>query len=45
MLENIKYTIEYLISKHLLKKLIADGLTTEDEFNKIDEENIKSFNR
>lgn len=45
MLENKNYSMEYLISRHLLKKLLGDGLITEDEFNKIDDENIKTFNK
>lgn len=45
MLEIKKNSIEYLISKHLLKKMLRDGLITEDEFNRIDEENQKTFNK
>jgi len=36
-------SIEYLLSRHLLKKLLAEGLITEEEFIKIDTENKKTF--
>lgn len=45
MLENKEKSIEYLISKHVLKKLFKVGLINEEEFNKIDEENMKTFNK
>jgi hypothetical protein len=38
-----KTSIEYLISRHLLKQLLTKGLITQDEFNRIDVENKKSF--
>lgn len=38
-------TVEYLVSKCLLKKLFKDGLITDEELNKIDEENMKTFNK
>jgi hypothetical protein len=37
--------IEYLISRYLLKQLLAKGLITQDEFNRIDVENRKSFGK
>ncbi|WP_275451909.1 SHOCT domain-containing protein [Clostridium botulinum] len=41
----MKYTIEYLVSRSILKELLKDNVITEDEFNKIDIENKKSFNK
>lgn len=41
----MKYTIEYLVSRSILKELLKDNVITEDEFNKIDMENKKSFNK
>lgn len=38
-------TIEYLVSKSILKELLKDNVITEDEFNKIDMENKMSFNK
>lgn len=38
-------SVEYLISKSILKELLKDKLITETEFIKIDEENKKSFNK
>lgn len=38
-----KASVEYLISRYLLKKLMAKGLITQDEFHRIDAENKKSF--
>ncbi|WP_425057937.1 hypothetical protein SCACP_25080 [Sporomusa carbonis] len=36
-------SIEYLISRHLLKQLLAKELITQEEFERIDAENRKSF--
>lgn len=44
LLEIKEMSIEYLLSKHILKNLLNTGLINEDEFNKIDEENLKTFN-
>jgi hypothetical protein len=38
-----KINMEYLISKYLLKQLLNKGLITEAEFQRIDNENRKSF--
>ncbi len=38
-------SIEYIVSKHILKKLLAEGKITDEEFKRIDEENRKTFNR
>jgi len=38
-----KTSIEYLISRYLLKQLLTKGLITQDEFNRIDVKNKKSF--
>ena len=38
-------TIEYLVSRSILKELLKDNVITEDEFNKIYMENRKSFNK
>ena len=38
-----KTSIEYLISRYLLKQLLTKGLITQDEFNRIDVENKNSF--
>ncbi|MFL0252921.1 SHOCT domain-containing protein [Clostridium neuense] len=38
-------SVEYLISKSILKELLKDKLITEIEFTKIDAENKKSFNK
>jgi hypothetical protein len=40
-----KASVEYLISRHLLKQLLAKGLITRDEFERIDAENKKSFDQ
>lgn len=45
MIEQKELTVEYLVSKYLLKKLLKDGLITDEELNKIDEENMKTFNK
>lgn len=37
-------SVEYVISRFILKELLKDKLITEVEFNKIDAENKKSFN-
>ncbi|GAB6157843.1 hypothetical protein JCM39194_10430 [Desulfotomaculum varum] len=36
-------SVEYLLSRQLLKKLLAEGFITEEEFIKIDAENRKTF--
>ncbi|QSQ07720.1 hypothetical protein H0A61_00036 [Koleobacter methoxysyntrophicus] len=36
-------SIEYLLSRHLLKKLLKEVFITEEEFIKIDAENRKTF--
>lgn len=36
-------SIEYLLSRHLLKKLLKEGFITEEEFIRIDAENMKTF--
>jgi len=36
-------SIEYLLSRQLLKKLLKEGFITEEEFFKIDAENMKTF--
>ncbi|MDP4180857.1 MAG: hypothetical protein Q8942_07170 [Bacillota bacterium] len=36
-------SVQYIVSKHLLKQLLYEGMITEDEFNRINEENIKNF--
>lgn len=38
-------TIEYLVSRSILKELLKDNMITEDEFNKIDMEDKKSFSK
>lgn len=38
-------SIEYLISRYLLKQLLTKGLITRDEFERIDAENKKSFDQ
>lgn len=38
-------SVEYLVSRSILKELLKDNVITEDEFNKIDMENKKSFNK
>jgi hypothetical protein len=38
-----KPNVEYLISRYLLKRLLAKELITQEEFERIDEENKKSF--
>ncbi len=38
-------SIEYIVSKHILKKLLAEGKITDEEFKRIDEENRKTFNK
>ncbi|MCD2347172.1 SHOCT domain-containing protein [Clostridium guangxiense] len=38
-------SVEYLISKSILKEILKDKLITEVEFTKIDAENKKSFNK
>lgn len=43
MSENL--SINYLVSKSVLKELLKNNLITEDEFIKIDLENRKTFNR
>lgn len=43
MLVSEKASIEYLISRYLLKQLLTKGLIIQDEFNRIDAENKKSF--
>ncbi|WP_278335852.1 SHOCT domain-containing protein [Petroclostridium xylanilyticum] len=39
----VNQSVEYLLSKELLKKLLAEGFITEEEFIKIDAENRKTF--
>lgn len=43
MLSLEKASVEYLLSRYLLKQLLAKGLITQDEFHRIDAENRKSF--
>lgn len=43
MLISGETSVEYLISRYLLKQLLAKGLITQDEFHRIDAENRKSF--
>jgi len=38
-----KPNVEYLISRYLLKRLLAKELITQEEFERIDAENKKSF--
>ena len=38
-------SVEYLVSKSILKELLKEKLITEDEFINIDIENKKSFNK
>lgn len=38
-------SVEYLVSKSILKELLKEKLITEDEFINIDVENKKSFNK
>lgn len=38
-------SIDYLISRHLLKQLMAKGLITEDEYKLIDAANRQTFDR
>jgi len=33
----------YVVAKHLINKLLSDGLITQEEYHKIDEENRKIF--
>jgi len=40
-----KTCVEYLTSRYLLKQLLAKGLITQDEFDRIDAENKNSFVR
>jgi uncharacterized membrane protein len=35
--------IQYIVSKHILKHLLLKGTITEDEYNRINKENIKSL--
>ena len=43
MLEHKEESIQYLISKHLLKRLLNNGMITKEEFEKIDIENKRTF--
>jgi hypothetical protein len=45
MLVSEKAAVDYLISRYLLKQLLAKGLITHEEFERIDAENKKSFAR
>ena len=38
-------SVEYLVSKSILKELLKEKLITEDEFINVDIENKKSFNK
>lgn len=38
-------SVEYLISRAILKELLNHNLITEEEFEKIDIENKKTFNK
>ena len=38
-------SVEYLVSKSILKELLKEKLITEDEFINIDIENRRSFNK
>jgi len=38
-------SLEYLISRSILKDIFDHNLITEDEFEKIDAENKKTFNK
>jgi SHOCT-like protein len=38
-------SLEYLVSRSILKELVKDDLITEEEFAKIDSENRKTFNK
>lgn len=38
-------SVEYLVSKSILKELLKEKLITEDEFINIDIENKKSFSK
>jgi hypothetical protein len=40
---NNETSIHYLISRHFLEVLLVKGLITQREFERIDEENKKSF--
>jgi uncharacterized membrane protein len=35
--------IQYIVSKHILKHLLLKGVITEDEYNRINKENIKTL--
>lgn len=37
--------IEYLISRHLLKQLLAKGLISEEEYKQIDAANRQTFDK
>lgn len=43
MLASEQASVEYLISRQLLKQLLAKGLITEDEYKHIDALNRSSF--
>lgn len=45
MLVPAQASVEYLISRHLLKQLLDKGLITQDEFDRIDVENRKTFEK
>lgn len=45
MITKEKNSVEYLISRSILKELVDNKLITEDEFIKIDAENKKTFNK
>lgn len=36
-------SVEYLISRHMLKQLLAKGMITEDEYKQIDAMNKQTF--
>ncbi len=35
--------MQYILSKHILKHLLLKGVITEDEYKRIDKENIKNL--
>ena len=35
--------MQYILTKHILKHLLLKGVITEDEFKRIDKENIKNL--
>lgn len=45
MLASEQASVEYLISRHMLKQLLAKGLITEDEYRQIDATNKQTFDR